>query len=72
MSFLRVKLSSPGIILFIIYFPGPIRFPLLGTLPQIAAASPTSYLALDKLSKKYGDLMNAKMGMVDAGETFCF
>jgi len=41
---------------------------MLGTLPQIAAASPVSYIAMDKLTKQYGDLMSVKMGMVDAGQ----
>ena len=46
---------------------GPTKIPFLGTLIQVGMADPTSYIGLDKLSKKYGDLMSIKLGFVDAG-----
>jgi hypothetical protein len=42
-------------------------------LVQIGLADPRSYIALDKLSKKYGDIMSVKLGFVDAGKNrTCF
>ena len=48
---------------------GPTRIPFLGTLIQIAMADPVSYIAMDKLSKKYGDIMSVQFGFLDASKS---
>ncbi|CAL8116981.1 unnamed protein product [Orchesella dallaii] len=46
--------------------PGPARLPLLGSLLTILRQSNLPALALAKLAKIYGDVMYAKMGMMEA------
>ncbi|CAL8124694.1 unnamed protein product [Orchesella dallaii] len=47
--------------------PGPFRFPLVGSLIQIAMIHPTQpYVAFSKMREKYGDIMTIKLGSVDA------
>ncbi|ODM94784.1 Methyl farnesoate epoxidase [Orchesella cincta] len=47
--------------------PGPLRFPLVGSLIQIAKIHPTQpYVAFTKMKEKYGDVISIKLGSVDA------
>ncbi|ODM88926.1 Farnesoate epoxidase [Orchesella cincta] len=48
------------------YPPGPPRLPILGNILQIASESPFPSIAFLNLSKKYGEVMFLKMGMVEA------
>ncbi|ODM88924.1 Farnesoate epoxidase [Orchesella cincta] len=48
------------------YPPGPPRMPILGNILQIASQSSFPSVAFLNLSKKYGDVMFLKMGMVEA------
>jgi len=36
----------------------------------MAMKDKTSYIGLDKLAKKYGDVMSIKMGLMDTGKNF--
>jgi len=53
--------------------PGPYRFPILGSIPQILMADPSfPHKAFTKLSKKYGDLMSVGMGVHYMGTVVYF
>ncbi|XP_021944917.1 cytochrome P450 2D10 [Folsomia candida] len=46
--------------------PGPIKFPFLGNIPQIALTGEIlPYIAFEKLSHKHGPIMNLKLGTID-------
>ncbi|CAG7822950.1 unnamed protein product [Allacma fusca] len=42
--------------------PGPVRYPIIGNLPQILAADKYVYKAYFKLAKIYGGIMSLKVG----------
>ena len=47
---------------------GPFQWPILGNAVDLLRADPKfAYLAYDKLSKNYGNLMSLKIGVHDAG-----
>ncbi|CAL8068262.1 unnamed protein product [Orchesella dallaii] len=47
--------------------PGPVRFPSLGNIIQVAVQSSIPPLALYKLSRIYGDVMSVRIGLIDFG-----
>lgn len=44
---------------------GPFQFPLVGSMLQVAATHPIGFIALNKLRKKYGDVISIRLGLVD-------
>ncbi|ODM90831.1 Farnesoate epoxidase [Orchesella cincta] len=45
--------------------PGPMQFPLVGSMIQVITTHPVGFIAIDKLSQIYGDAMSIKLGIVD-------
>jgi hypothetical protein len=52
----------------LLYFIGPTNLPILGSLVQIGMEDSRNYIAMDKLAKKYGDIMSVKLGYLDASK----
>lgn len=49
--------------------PGPIKFPIIGNLPQLALSGEIlPYKAFHKFSETYGPIMTIKLGTVESGK----
>ncbi len=52
-----------------VHYLGPIKWPLIGNVIEIALADPVyPHLAFCKLAKKYGPVFSARLGSHDACE----
>jgi len=50
-------------------FAGPVAIPFIGSVIQVAWADhKRPYIALQKLAKKYGNVMSIQLGSVQAGK----
>lgn len=47
--------------------PGPTPLPIIGNLLYIAREHPVSYIALHRISKKYGNITSLKIGSDNIG-----